>query len=327
MLSPGRSATTREEWLLCGMLADEQMIPNSSGDDTEETAMSADWDDALLFEVAVDPFQKIAISGREEGRIAGLRDGYLEGMNIGRSKGWEIGLELGYINNFARGILDGYKKKSPDCKHEHQPSSLNTVSSQSIQQTPPKLEQRTSHRLVRCLTLAQDLVDLIDKFPDPDLLLSQNEVEDTNEDTYDVEKSMNNKESNVKACCNNTDSGCNSKPHMHSQSEEKDNKARNHEKSNPYPKQQPMLDVTTAIERIRSKFKLLCVLLKTKQSFDLKSVLESGDAGKEDGQEGISTDIKSINENEEIDSTKETTKIRGIDISGGKDGGVRGSDW
>ena len=161
--------------------------------------MSADWDDALLFEVAVDPFQKIAISGREEGRIAGLRDGYLEGMNIGRSKGWEIGLELGYINNFARGILDGYKKKSPDCKHEQQPSSLNTVTSQSIQQTPPKLEQRTSHRLVRCLTLAQDLVDLIDKFPDPDLLLAQNEEEDTNKDTYDVEKSMN-KESNVNTC-------------------------------------------------------------------------------------------------------------------------------
>ena len=175
-----------------------------------------------------------------------------------------------------------------------------------------------------------DLVYLIDKFPDPDVLLAQNEVEDTNKDTYDEDKSMNNKESNVNTCCNNTDSGCNSKPHMHSQSEEKDNKARNHEKSNPYPKQQPMLDVTTAIERIRSKLKLLCVLLKTKQSFDLKSVLELGDGlhvGKEDGQEGISTGIKSINENEEIDGTKETTKIRGIDISGGKDGGVRGSDW
>ena len=137
-----------------------------------------------------------------------------------------------------------------------------------------------------------------------------------------------NKESDVKVCWNNTDSGCNSKSHIHSQSDEKDNKARNHEKPNPDPKQQPMLDVTTAIERIRSKFKLLCVLLKTKQSFDLKSVLELGDGlhvGKEDGQGGISADI--INENEEIDGTKETTKIRGIDISGGKDGGVLGSDW
>ena len=313
-------------------MVDGNNIPRSSDDN--ETAMSSDWDDALLFEVAVDPFQKIATSGREEGRIAGLRDGYLEGMNIGRSKGWEIGLELGYINNFARGILDGYKKKSsPDCKHEQQLSS-NTVTLQSIQQTPPKLEQRTSHRLERCLTLAQDLVDLIDKFPEPDLLLSQNEVDDT-ADTCDVDKSMN-KESNVKACCNNTNSGCSSKAHnMHSQSDEKDNKARNHKKPNPDPNQQPpMLDVTTAIERIQSKFKLLCVLLKTKQSFDLKSILELGDGlhvGKEGGQEGIiSADIhKAINENKTIDDNdaKEiTAKIRGIDISG-KDGGALESDW
>ena len=37
-----------------------------------------------------------------------------------------------------------------------------------------------------------------------------------------------------------------------------------------------MLDVSASLERIRSKFKLLCTLLKTEQSFDLRMVLESG---------------------------------------------------
>jgi hypothetical protein len=38
-----------------------------------------------------------------------------------------------------------------------------------------------------------------------------------------------------------------------------------------------MLDVSASLERIRSKFRLLCILLRTEQSFDLRRVLESGD--------------------------------------------------
>jgi len=227
---------------------------------------TAEWDDALLFEVAIDPFQQIAISGKEEGRQAGLRDGYNEGVNIGRSKGWEIGLELGYIHDFSQGILDGYlKKKSSlggdegDGGDQQQTSHTITKSQESAKQHI-NTEHKKSHRLERCLTLARDLVEMINKFPDPDTLLSHNQAYDSNNMKADKVSST------EKDCCTSTnnigttvDDGC--------CINEDGNKADNKKMASTTKedsKQMAMLDISTSLERIRAKFKLLCVLLKTK---------------------------------------------------------------
>lgn len=238
---------------------------------------TAEWDDNLLFEVAIDPFQQIAISGKEEGRQAGLRDGYNEGTNIGRSKGWEIGLELGYIHDFSQGILDGYLQKKSSCSGggDDEGDQLQTSLQESAKQHQPQhtTEHKTrSHRLERCLTLARDLVDMINKFPDPDTLLSQNQE-------FSIDKSEEQSSDKKDCCTHKADGQCTSADDTCCKNEV-DNKGDNEnipampEESS---KQSAMLDISTSLERIRAKFKLLCVLLKTKQSFDLKSILDLGD--------------------------------------------------
>ncbi len=252
---------------------------------------TAEWDDALLFEVAIDPFKQIAISGKEDGRAAGLRDGYLEGVNIGKTKGWEIGLELGYIDSFARGILEGYQAR---LQNQHQ-NNTSTTPSQS-QDTTQKTEQRVSHRLERCFTLARDLVKMVDEFPDPDSLLTQNhgdkegtsegignETEDTHIDIGECSASEDNR-----CTTKSTDACCESSATLASQNSNGCEQKEAHDlaeglnfgtSSTVDSDKVPMVDVSSSIERIRAKFKLLCVLLKTKQSFDLKKVLELGDSG------------------------------------------------
>ena len=241
---------------------------------------TAEWDDALLFEVAIDPFQQIAISGKEEGRQAGLCDGYNEGVNIGRSKGWEIGLELGYIHDFSQGILDGYLKKKSCCSGGgDEGDQVQTSSQESTPQHQPQhtTEHRTrSHRLERCLTLARDLIDMIDKFPDPDTLLSQNQVYDSmKSDIVEAEEVSPTK----KDCCTKiTDGQCTTADDSCCRKEEDSNDDKQMQAApREDSKQMAMLDISTSLERIRAKFKLLCVLLKTKQSFDLKTVLDLGD--------------------------------------------------
>ena len=239
---------------------------------------TAEWDDALLFEVAIDPFQQIAISGKEEGRQAGLRDGYNEGINIGRSKGWEIGLELGYIHDFSQGILNGYLKKKSSCSGgDDEGDQVQTSSQESTPQHQPQhtTEHKTrSHRLERCLTLARDLVEMIKEFPDPDTLLSQNEAYDSMKSTIDKAEEVS---PTKKDCCaNKTDGQCSSADDSCCKNGEV-NKTDIEKMPQEVSKQMAMFDISTSLERIRAKFKLLCVLLKTKQSFDLKTVLDLGD--------------------------------------------------
>ena len=276
---------------------------NNSADAADNAA--AEWNDALLFEVAVDPFQKIAISGKEDGRASGLRDGYLEGVNIGRSKGWEIGLELGYVDNFARGILEGYRERLQQHQHQNEISISSTASSQTNQDTSQNTSApRISHRLERCLTLARDLVKMVGEFPDPDSLLSQNhgdevdtrvemgnEIDETHtrEDTHTAIGDCSAREDN-RFTTKSTDACCESSSPLESTNSNEHNdtddlveglnfgttsKVETHNVKT-------MVDVSSWIERIRAKFKLLCVLLKTKQSFDLKRVLELGDLGLSD---------------------------------------------
>lgn len=341
-----------------------EVTNNQSEDITPAAAVSsttaAEWDDALLFEVAIDPFQQIAISGREEGKAAGLHDGYNEGMNIGRTKGWEIGLELGYIHEFAKDILDGYNAEEiisggngAGGEQRQIQDALNDVS-QEIQiqhHQPHHTAHRTiSHRLDRCLTLARDLVDMISKFPDPDTLLSQKNYGDRL--VHDVlESSSMSKESTEKKvpslspkeeCSNNDNGRCteetntncsNITPHdKHPEvANIKEAAAARTTAIDTNTNQKAMLDISTSLERIRAKFKLLCVLLKTKQSYDLKTVLELGDK-MQLGTNIIDVDGKtasgmheSISKNDETNLSRTITDI--IDTQKGKDMIALESDW
>jgi len=311
------------------------------------------WDDDLLFEVAVDPFKKIAISGREEGRVAGLREGYLEGVNIGRSKGWEIGLELGYIHDFSQGILHGYHQRTRDKQLQPQTSPIaQTQSEQNCDgNDAQQSKHRMSHRLMRCLTLARDLEKLINEFPDPDELLSQDNGDNLNA----LEKT----ESSVDGCIStqcqgkSSDGGCCNTspaldaPNCHKNNEEGGNSDATNQtgKVNVSTKIQSdaMLDVSAPLERIRAKFKLLCVLLKTKQQFDLKSILDLGIGSDNSGVEVEERkDINRLDNDQSIvpglandvplpDTTEEKKhQRRGVDdisYPQVKDSSGLGSDW
>ena len=272
-------------------------------------APTAEWDDALLFDVAVDPFQQIATSGKKEGRAAGLRDGYLEGVNIGRSKGWEIGLELGYIHDIVQSILDGYQastiRSSQSSSQEQKVGDAgDTLSAKLIPE-----QRRTSHRLERCLTLARDLMKMINEFPDPDTLLANDQVPNNISKGELEEDSDRNADNN--ACCSSNDNACTHGPANNAQGDINSIENKTHvvtkgtdeitlenedASSASVPSANPaaMVDITTSIERIRAKFKLLCVLLKTKQSFDLKKILDSGTKMQQmtDNVGGLSIDQK-----------------------------------
>ncbi len=244
------------------------------------------WDDALLYQVAVDPFQQTAFSGKEEGRAAGLNDGYFEGVTIGRSKGWEVGLELGYIYDFSRGIvaLESHEKL--------------TSSNEALNHNSPQNHNygMQSHRWGRCIQLANDLTHMIEEFPDPSSLLSmEKKSEHARAD-----------ESNIKQSTEQTaDDGARITNYAHSS----ENAAEAASK----------LDISDPLERIRARFKLLCTLLKTKQSFDLKDVLEVGNRitaaikDNPDGIDQISEQIES-RKSEIICSTSSAVDTSVLDI-------------
>jgi len=205
---------------------------------------TAEWDDDLFFSECVDPFAKVALAAREDGRAAGLRDGYLDGLILGRTKGWEIGLELGYVGAFAEGILRGYER---------------AVSSGG-DGTGRGGRQRTSHRTERCLTLARELVKLVEEFPEPEELLGGSE-----DNRGDHRRSSDTAEDWVKSPASDDAAGRSSGASDTPSSPPASDTAASDQ-----------FDVTDHLQRIRSKFKLFCVLLKTDRPYDLKSVLERG---------------------------------------------------
>lgn len=234
------------------------------------------WDDALLYRVAVDPFQQAALSGKEDGKAAGLRDGYLEGVTIGRSKGWEVGLELGYIYEFSRGILEiESTKKSASFQDEvHQ--------NNSPQIDIPVLQ---SHRWERCVQLANDLTSMIDEFPDPDALLGGgcNEKNSRTERmTEEADECQGHLKQSIEKLVD--DGACNTRYAHHSEKcamnkdkiREAESLDSRKNRISIDPNSASMLDISALLDTIRARFKLLCTLLKTKQAFDLKNVLEVG---------------------------------------------------
>ncbi|EJK58648.1 hypothetical protein THAOC_21209 [Thalassiosira oceanica] len=216
-----------------------------------EESRIAEWDDDLLYSECVDPFAKVALTAREEGRAAGLRDGHLDGLILGRTKGWEIGLELGYVGSFAAGILGGLERSAPSGVGDQ------------------RGRQRTSHRTERCLALARELVELVEEFPEPEELLGEGSV-DTHGDADDrgpadsAEESIESPAADVSAgrSSDSSDTPSGGPPAGDAASSDR-------------------FDVTDHLQRIRSKFKLFCVLLRTDRPYDLKSVLERGGRGGE----------------------------------------------
>lgn len=250
------------------------------------------WDDDLLFDLAIDPFNQLASSEREAGRIAGRRAGYLEGLRIGRLKGWEIGLELGYVNSFATEVLNAHRysqaeigvstlslsaKSESGDEHDDQIDENREDSSQAAPKSGSVT--RSSHRIERCLTLARDLVKMISDFPDPETLLLQNDEDETenepSESSVDLDDDRNNHNTGD-FCLHSTISTKNrfDEGEQGSFHENETTGGRiSREKS--LVDTTSMADVSASIQRIRAKFKLLCVLLRFKQQFELRNVLDS----------------------------------------------------
>ena len=261
------------------MRTDRPNIDKTHDDDDDTTPSSSAvdhcWDDDLLYRVAVDPFELIATSGRDEGRTAGLRDGYHEGLDIGTSKGWEIGLELGYYHSFARRISDGIR--------ERRSSSSSSRTTMMPGQQQQRQQQRTAHRSERCRTLAGDISRMIDEFPDPDSLLSLDDTRPGGLARHAGGKAGRGRGTAVAS--SSSDGGLSARDgDAMIGSSDCDEAAMS---TSGIDTVATTLDVSASLERIRSKFKLLCILLRTEQSFDLRRVLESGNGsggrGADDG--------------------------------------------
>lgn len=221
---------------------------NQSKTSIDAHSRAADWDDSL-FDDVIDPFQQMSVSERTNGQLAGRRAGYLEGRDIGRSKGWEIGLELGYIKSFASNLLDGYH--------------------QSVKRENSTTDNRSDQRLDRCIVILKELIEMINSFPDPDILLEQNRI---------IGNDMNSVEANASAPAD--------PDYVDVETV--------HNGSKSLPVDAPVTDVTSSLQRIRAKFKLLSVLLRTNRPFDLKRLLNvrDDDTTKEDKHQDNKSSLK-----------------------------------
>lgn len=208
--------------------------------------------DGSLFDDVIDPFEQIAISERRNGQIAGRRAGYSEGRDIGRSKAWEIGLELGYIHSFARHVLKNV--------HQQRLDQINSSDGGTTRNTDPN--DRFSKRLNRCLAISQELKTLINQFPDPDSLF----------DRY--QNIADNIDSNKKKFYDT------STDHFAAYSDEGGTLSNDHESisSETGANVADVEDVTSSLQRIRAKFKLLLVLLSTTRPFGLKRLLDTNES-------------------------------------------------
>ena len=288
---------------------------------TKNLHSSSSPDDAIIIDndpfsslTLLDPSHAISQSSKEAGRIAGRTASFNEGQSIGRTKGWEVGLELGYMSNFCKEILNGLKTTQQQQQQrlgmqqqQNDGQSANNIDNddnddestsdgrENMQQSTQKSSSsiRMNSRLDRCTTLARDIVTLIQDFPPPEQLLYPQE-DDNNDGDIVADES-------------------------HQQLDPTTN-----------AKASAALDISTSIQRIRAKFKLLCVLLKTSQSFDLKQILElkrNDDKNDNDGVVAHDGNVKSEkfhqdNDDDVVGVVRSRNKKYDIDH---KSNG--GSDW
>ena len=221
--------------------------------DTYSTAVN--WNDTL-FDDVIDPFEHIALTEREKGREAGRTSGYVEGRDIGLSKGWEIGLELGYIHGLASKLIDG-------CHNLHQQQSeikqnaqfdIDADADADAEDQNITSRGRSNQRLDRCLTISRELIEMVDSFPGPDQLLKQNlNISDEFHSAKDYD--------------------IGTKTHSKSDGDDTLQEDFNGDSESTKHNDTSNIDITASLQRIRAKFKLLLVLLRTNTPLDLKRML------------------------------------------------------
>eukprot|EP00956_Cyclotella_meneghiniana_P023972 scaffold47634_cov32-Cyclotella_meneghiniana.AAC.5 len=219
--------------------------------DTYSTAIN--WNSDTLFDDVIDPFEQIASSEREKGRQAGRASGYVEGRDIGLSKGWEIGLELGYIHGLAGQLIDGF------LNYQQQQQSNATLDADEEEHSITSSGRYNNQRLDRCLTISRELMDMIDSFPDPNELLKQES--NISEKIHSVKDSHKDNATTVDETQSKSDGHDTIQDQLQNDSE-----SVNHNDTS-------IPDVTALLQRIRAKFKLLLVLLRTNTPLDLKRLL------------------------------------------------------
>eukprot|EP00956_Cyclotella_meneghiniana_P037614 scaffold141612_cov23-Cyclotella_meneghiniana.AAC.1 len=219
-----------------------------------------------LFDDIIDPFEQIASSEREKGRQAGRASGYVEGRDIGLSKGWEIGLELGYIYGLASKLIDGFL----NYQQQEQKQQSNATLDADEEEHSITSSGRYNQRLDRCLTISRELMDMIESFPDPDELLKQES--NISEKIHAVKDSNKDNATTVAESHSELDGHDTIQDQLQNDSE-----SVNHNDTS-------MIDVTASLQRIRAKFKLLLVLLRTNTPLDLKRLLNPNE--RDNGIEG-----------------------------------------
>ena len=192
----------------------------------------------------LDPTHEISQSSKEAGRAAGRETSYREGRDIGRTKGWEVGLELGYMSSFCGEILNGLEtlqqcdSQFSNVTHDSEDIVDNNVteSERNNGQIAESNPSSSSSRTNSRLTRCATLAREIVKLI---------------EDFPPPEHLLHDNQNEFDDAANNTTQQSNSNVTT-------------------------SLDISTSIQRIRAKFKLFTVLLKTGQSFDIKRILEKG---------------------------------------------------
>jgi hypothetical protein len=203
----------------------------------------------------IDPIEVISHQSKLQGRIAGSKSGYYEGYSIGITKGWEIGLELGYMLNFCSDILStSGTQQQQDDEHEQaeQKKSTATITSKRRMNNNSNISNKSSSsssRLDRCKSLANDIIRLIDEFPTPQHLFHDNHTTSAAM-MYDQQTQQDQSIPTAKTTINGAATA----------------------NTNTAAAALTQFDIASSIQRIRSKFKLLSVLLKSTSTSSMMAI-------------------------------------------------------
>ena len=199
---------------------------------------------SLDFEdLCLDPFKVNFDDGCREGREAGLNAGYNEGRKLGQQKAIEVGIELGYMRGVAEAIRQSIV--TPNLSNSVSPGDKNLDAKDGTDATLRKMEKIGKS--------TDELLSMIDAFPSPDEIFQQA-----------------------------TDDVSGEKHLSHDDGEDSSAKRSGDSEQSKAQGGGPV-DISGRMQRIRAKFKLLCVQLKMPE-IGLSRVMEEAkkDAGKND---------------------------------------------
>ena len=164
-------------------------------------------------------------------------NGQAAGRRSGFVEGRDIGRSKGWEIGLELGYIHGF---ASNLLVLHQPNA------EQVNDESEMTGDRSNQRLDRCRTLSHELIELVNLFPNPDELLEAH--------TGIADDMISARNNGIDATFRD-DMGP-----IDDKSVEKDT---------------PHKDVITSLQRVRAKFKLLLVLLRTSTSFDLKRLLNN----------------------------------------------------